>query len=71
VPDHALRFASLIIASTNDPYGTLEVTQRQARDWRSGLIVAGAFGHINAASGLGDWPQGRALLDAFRAGLAR
>ncbi|TWB06303.1 RBBP9/YdeN family alpha/beta hydrolase [Bradyrhizobium stylosanthis] len=71
VPDRALRFASLIIASTNDPYGTLDVTQRQAHDWRSGLIVAGALGHINAASGLGDWPQGRALLEAFRAGLPK
>ena len=71
VPDHALRFASLIIASTNDPYGTLDVTQRRARDWQSGLIVAGELGHINAASGLGDWPQGRALLDAFRTGLPR
>lgn len=70
-PDRALRFPALIIASTNDPYGTLDVTQRQARGWRSDLIVAGALGHINAASGLGDWPQGRALLDAFRAGLPR
>jgi predicted alpha/beta hydrolase family esterase len=71
VPDGALRFPSLIIASTNDPYGALEATQRRAGDWRSGLIVAGALGHINASSGLGDWPQGRALLEAFRAGLRR
>ncbi|RXT33627.1 RBBP9/YdeN family alpha/beta hydrolase [Bradyrhizobium betae] len=71
VPDGSLRLPALIIASTNDPYGALEATQRRARDWRSGLIVAGALGHINASSGLGDWPQGRALLDAFRAGLQR
>jgi predicted alpha/beta hydrolase family esterase len=71
VPDRALRFPSLIIASTNDPYGGLETTQRQARTWQAGLIVLGALGHINASSGLGDWPQGRALLDAFRAGLSR
>jgi predicted alpha/beta hydrolase family esterase len=37
----------------------------------SGLIVLGALGHVNASSGLGDWPQGRALLDAFSAGLSR
>ena len=71
LPDRALRFPSLIIASTNDPYGELEMTRRRARDWRSGLIVLGALGHINASSGLGDWPQGRALLDAFSAGLSR
>ncbi|MBR1132384.1 RBBP9/YdeN family alpha/beta hydrolase [Bradyrhizobium iriomotense] len=71
VPDRALRFPALIIASTNDPYGALEVTRRRAQAWQSGLIVAGALGHINAASGLSDWPQGRALLDAFRAGFPR
>lgn len=71
VPDSALRFPSLIIASTADPYGAIEVTRRRAREWQSGLIVAGALGHINASSVLGDWPQGRALLDAFCAGLRR
>jgi len=71
VPDRTLRFPSLIIVSTNDPYGELEVTQRRARAWQSGLIAPGALGHINASSGLGDWPQGRALLDAFCAGLSR
>lgn len=71
VPERALRFPSLIIASTDDPYGELDITRQFARTWQSGLIVPGALGHINASSGLGDWPQGRALLDAFRAGLAR
>jgi predicted alpha/beta hydrolase family esterase len=71
VPMSALRFPSLIIASTDDPYGALATTVRQARDWQCGLIVAGALGHINASSGLGDWPQGRALLEAFCAGLRR
>ncbi|MHB0771661.1 RBBP9/YdeN family alpha/beta hydrolase [Bradyrhizobium sp. 5.13L] len=71
VPNGALRFPALVIASTNDPYGALEVTQRRAHDWQCGLIVAGALGHINASSGLGDWPQGRALRDAFSAGLRR
>ncbi|MBR0708829.1 RBBP9/YdeN family alpha/beta hydrolase [Bradyrhizobium liaoningense] len=71
VPDHPLRFPSLIVASTNDPYGALEVTRRRAQAWQSGLIVAGALGHINATSALGDWPQGCALLDAFRVGLSK
>lgn len=71
VPDRALRFPSLIIASTDDPYGDIEITRQRARAWKSGLIVLGALGHINASSGIGDWAQGRALLDAFSAGLAR
>lgn len=71
VPDRALRFPSLIIASTNDPYCGLDMTQQRARTWQSGLIVLGGLGHINASSGLGDWLQGRALLDAFTAGCSR
>ncbi|MBR0712616.1 alpha/beta hydrolase [Bradyrhizobium liaoningense] len=71
VPTAPLRCPSLVIASTDDPYGELTQTRRRAHEWRSGLIVAGALGHINASSGLGDWPQGRGLLDAFCAGLAR
>ncbi|QIO36376.1 RBBP9/YdeN family alpha/beta hydrolase [Bradyrhizobium sp. 1(2017)] len=71
VPDRALPFPSLVIASTDDPYGDIRATRQRASAWRSGLIVLGALGHINASSRLGDWPQGRALLQAFGAGLSR
>jgi predicted alpha/beta hydrolase family esterase len=71
VPGKALRFPSLIIASTDDPYGTADYVLRHSLEWQAGLVVAGALGHINASSGLGGWPQGRALLDAFCAGLAK
>lgn len=70
-PTAPLRFPSLVIASADDPYGELTQTRRRAQEWRSGLISAGALGHINASSGLGYWPQGRGLLEAFSAGLAR
>lgn len=71
VPERALPFPSLVIASTDDPYGEINATRQRASAWRSGLIVLGALGHINASSSLGDWPQGRALLEAFSAGLSR
>lgn len=71
VPSVPLRFASLIVASSDDPYGDLAYVGQRARDWQTGLVVAGALGHINASSGLGDWAQGRGLLEAFCAGLAR
>jgi uncharacterized protein len=70
-PRTPLRFPSLVIASTDDPYGTLNHARQHATDWQTGLVIAGAIGHINASSGLGAWPQGRALLNAFCAGLAR
>ncbi len=68
VPTAPLPFPALVIASTNDPFGTLDHMQRCAQAWGAGLVVAGPLGHINAASGLGDWPQGAALVAAFRAG---
>ena len=70
-PSNSLRFPSLIVASTNDPYGTMDYVRRRSLEWRAGLVVAGTLGHINASSGLGDWPQGRGRLDAFCAALPK
>ncbi|UPK34843.1 alpha/beta fold hydrolase [Bradyrhizobium sp. 186] len=70
-PARPLQFPSLIIASTDDPYSTLDVVRRRANEWQSELTVVGALGHINASSGLDDWPRGRTLLDAFCANLAK
>ncbi len=63
-----LRFPALIVASTDDPYGTLDHATSCAIAWSAGLVVAGALGHINGASRLGHWPQGMALFSAFRSG---
>lgn len=70
VPELALPFPALVVASSDDPYGSLEHARRRAAAWGAGLVEVGALGHINDASGLGGWPQGRMLLQAFRAGLA-
>ena len=64
------RFPSLIITSANDPDGTIDYAREKASQWASGIVEAGELGHINEASGLGDWPQGKALLTAFAAGVA-
>jgi predicted alpha/beta hydrolase family esterase len=69
IPEDPLPFPSLIVASTDDPYGTLAYVRRRSAQWRTGLVIAGALGHINASSGLADWAQGRGLLEAFCAGL--
>jgi serine hydrolase len=71
VPENPLPFPSLIVASTDDPYGTLAYGRLRSTQWQAGLVIAGALGHINASSGLMDWPQGRGLLEAFCAGLPR
>ncbi|WP_431276921.1 RBBP9/YdeN family alpha/beta hydrolase [Variovorax ureilyticus] len=57
-----LPFLALMIAADNDPYCAAERSRELARDWGANYIDAGACGHINSESGLGDWPEGRALL---------
>ena len=65
-----LPFVSLLVASRNDPYCRFERAEQLARDWGSRLVDAGARGHLNADSGLGDWPEGHALLQPWLADAA-
>lgn len=62
LPTNRLPFPSVVVASTNDVYGSLDHVQRSATAWGSELIVIGAAGHINAESGLGRWTEGWALV---------
>ncbi|WP_180900710.1 RBBP9/YdeN family alpha/beta hydrolase [Martelella soudanensis] len=68
-PRRPLPFPALIIASANDPYAAPDHVRTRAKEWKAGLVEVGACGHINGASGLGAWAQGRMLMDAFCAGL--
>lgn len=68
VPQQRFRFPSLIVASSNDPFGGIDYARARAAQWGSGIVEVGALGHINGKSGLADWPSGRALFQAFAAG---
>ena len=57
-----LPFRSVLVASADDPYGTFDHARTLAAQWHSTLHPIGPRGHINADSGLGDWPEGHALL---------
>lgn len=70
VPTDRFRFASMILASTNDPYGSVAYARSRAVQWGSELITLGALGHINGASGIGDWPEGKSYLNRFVSELA-
>lgn len=63
-PVVALRtgFPITLVTISNDPYCTVGQARTMARRWHARLIDAGAFGHINADSELGDWPYGKYLL---------
>jgi len=57
-----LPFQSILLGSQNDPYCSFERARAFAVAWGSEFVDYGKAGHINAESGLGDWPQGQELL---------
>ena len=52
-----LPFETRLLASGNDPFCEPERTRQFAAAWGAHLMDAGPFGHLNADSGLADWPQ--------------
>ncbi len=62
MPLEGLPFPSIVAASSDDEYVTLERAQFFAAAWGSRLENIGAAGHINTASNLGSWEQGMKLL---------
>ncbi|KAF0811798.1 hypothetical protein IGB42_03608 [Andreprevotia sp. IGB-42] len=66
-PANRLPFPATLVASTDDPYGSLDHASATATNWGANFVNAGAHGHLNAASGLGDWPAGWQLLQQFSA----
>ena len=48
----------VLMSSTSDPYSTPAFSAQRAHAWSAEHVVLGALGHVNADSGLGDWPQG-------------
>jgi uncharacterized protein len=66
IPLLRLPFPSIVVASSNDPFVTVARAQTFASAWDSEFVMIGEAGHINTASGLGDWPEGLALLRNLR-----
>ena len=60
-----LPFPATVVASSDDPYCSLERAAGMAQDWGAGWAPVGPLGHLNAESGLGAWRTGRALLEAL------
>ena len=62
MPLATLPFPSIVVASSDDAYVTLDRARLFAVAWGSRFVPIGAAGHINSASGLGSWSRGKALL---------
>lgn len=71
LPTTGLPFQSVLVASSNDPYCSLERARAMAQAWGSTFVEAGALGHINASSGHGPWPEGLLRFGAFLQPLGR
>lgn len=61
-----LPFAAVAVLSDDDPYAPLPVAEALVADWGCATVhrLPGR-GHLNADSGLADWPEARAWLTAL------
>lgn len=71
VPLLPLPVPSTIIASTNDIYMDPATALVWAEAWGSTVHFIDAAGHINAAAGFGDWPQGLQWLNELNENTSR
>jgi predicted alpha/beta hydrolase family esterase len=75
VPRAPLPFPSIVTASRNDPLGRFERVAELAACWGSKLVDLGEVGHLNPASGYGEWPEAegfiRELAKGERGGTSR
>jgi len=62
IPLTRLRFPSIVAASTNDALGDFGRVRELADAWGSHFIDVGPVGHLNPASGFGEWLGAEALL---------
>ena len=62
VPRDRLPFPTIVAASRNDPLGRFERVAELARDWGSKFVDLGNVGHLNPASGYGDWVGADSLI---------
>ena len=62
IPLDKINFKTIVVASTDDVWVTIERATQFADSWGSELVNIGNAGHINAASGYWQWHEGAAIL---------
>ena len=63
IPRLPLPFPSIVAASENDPLANAVRLEALARAWGSRVHELGPVGHLNPASGFGEWPGALPLVD--------
>lgn len=62
MPLDRLPFPSLVVASEDDRFATIERARHFATHWGSRFVSVGRKGHIDSTSGVGRWEDGLELL---------
>lgn len=63
IPRRQLPFPSIVAVSSNDPLADRLRVANMAEVWGSRLVDLGDVGHLNPASGYGEWPQAEEFID--------
>lgn len=62
MPAKKLPFPSIVVASEDDPFVSVDRARYFAAQWGSEFINIGPKGHINSDSNLGIWEEGQEIL---------
>ena len=65
LPLAALPFPTVVIASADDPFVSVERARRFAQAWGGAFAEIGNKGHVNGDSHLGQWDEGYQMLEQF------
>lgn len=65
IPRARLPFPSRVVAGEDDPHLAPAVARGLAEAWGSAFTLIPGGGHLNTASGYGEWPAGEALLQEW------
>lgn len=68
IPRCRLPFQTVVVASEDDPFCSLERAQYMAKRWGATFASVGALGHINAESNIQHWPEGQVILERLKQG---
>jgi hypothetical protein len=65
IPLEKMNFKTIVVASTDDPWVSVQRATLFANSWGSELVNIGNAGHINAASGHWQWHKGMEILQTL------
>ena len=65
IPRLRLPFESVAVVSDNDPFCSAERGAGIAAAWGARVVNLPGGGHINTATGLGEWPEGWCLVEGL------